>query len=86
MLEAERHKAAFGRVDDWAVKFLQLVEDDVTATIIQVHNSFLSFYIRYLGFINSYFLRLCLDQGFGGGKEKKMEKLVYLTVLNGWIL
>ncbi|GFY80585.1 DNA-binding protein [Actinidia rufa] len=35
LLEAERQKAAFGRVDDWAVKFLQLVEDDVTATIIQ---------------------------------------------------
>ncbi|PSS21155.1 Glucuronosyltransferase 47 A [Actinidia chinensis var. chinensis] len=36
MLEADRQKAAFGRVDDWAVKFLQLVEDDVIATVIQV--------------------------------------------------
>lgn len=37
LLEAERQKAAFGHVDDWAVEFLQLGEDDVIATVIQVH-------------------------------------------------
>ncbi|KAI7997999.1 putative glucuronosyltransferase Os01g0926700 [Camellia lanceoleosa] len=36
LLEAERQKTASGRVDDWATMFLQLVEDDVVATIIQV--------------------------------------------------
>ncbi|KAM7524539.1 hypothetical protein LguiA_014441 [Lonicera macranthoides] len=36
LLEAERQKATFGYVDDWAVKFLQLNEDDVFATFIQV--------------------------------------------------
>ncbi|KAG5552415.1 hypothetical protein RHGRI_010480 [Rhododendron griersonianum] len=36
LLEAERQKAAFGQVDDWAVEFLQLGEDDVIATVIQV--------------------------------------------------
>ncbi|GMP86937.1 hypothetical protein CsSME_00039515 [Camellia sinensis var. sinensis] len=35
LLEAERQKTASGRVDDWATMFLQLVEDDVVATIIQ---------------------------------------------------
>lgn len=37
LLEAERQKAALGYVDDWAVNFLQLNEDDVFATFIQVH-------------------------------------------------
>ncbi|XP_059646319.1 uncharacterized protein LOC132292199 isoform X1 [Cornus florida] len=36
LLEAERQKSAFGRVEDWAVKFLQLSDDDVFATFIQV--------------------------------------------------
>jgi len=36
LLEAERQKAAFGHVDDWAVEFLKLTEDDVTTTLIQV--------------------------------------------------
>lgn len=36
LLEAERQKATFGRVDDWAVKFLELGDDDVIATVIQV--------------------------------------------------
>ncbi|KAF2286040.1 hypothetical protein GH714_009870 [Hevea brasiliensis] len=36
LLEAERQKAAFGRSDDWAVEFLQLVEDDVFTTFVQV--------------------------------------------------
>ncbi|KAL5744044.1 hypothetical protein ACOSP7_026901 [Xanthoceras sorbifolium] len=36
LLEAERQKAAFGRVDDWAEQFLQLSEDDVFTTIVQV--------------------------------------------------
>ncbi|CAL5341017.1 unnamed protein product [Camellia sinensis] len=36
LLEAERQKTASGRVDDWATMLLQLVEDDVVATIIQV--------------------------------------------------
>ncbi|CAL5341021.1 unnamed protein product [Camellia sinensis] len=35
-LEAERQKTTSRRVDDWATMFLQLVEDDVVATIIQV--------------------------------------------------
>lgn len=37
LLEAERQKATFGRVDDWAVKFLELGDDDVIATVIQVY-------------------------------------------------
>ena len=36
LLEAERQKTAFGRVEDWAVQLLQLSEDDVFATFIQV--------------------------------------------------
>lgn len=36
LLEAERQKTAFGRVEDWAMAFLQLSEDDVFATFIQV--------------------------------------------------
>ncbi|KAA8518213.1 hypothetical protein F0562_015687 [Nyssa sinensis] len=36
LLEAERQKTVFGHVEDWAVKFLQLSEDDVFATFIQV--------------------------------------------------
>ncbi|KAK0596596.1 hypothetical protein LWI29_017159 [Acer saccharum] len=36
LLEAERQKAAFGRVDDWAEQFLQLSEDDVFSTVVQV--------------------------------------------------
>lgn len=36
LLEAERQKAVFGHVDDWAVEFLKLTEDDVTTTLIQV--------------------------------------------------
>ncbi|XP_010265756.1 PREDICTED: uncharacterized protein LOC104603432 isoform X1 [Nelumbo nucifera] len=36
LLEAERQKRASGRVDDWAVEFLRLSEDDVLATFIQV--------------------------------------------------
>ncbi|WJX11200.1 adenylosuccinate synthase [Trifolium repens] len=36
LLEAERQKSAFGHVDDWAVEFLKLTEDDVTTTLIQV--------------------------------------------------
>lgn len=36
MLEAERQKSAFGHIDDWAVEFLKLTEDDVFATLMQV--------------------------------------------------
>lgn len=36
LLEAERQKSMSGRVDDWAVEFLKLKEDDVFATLIQV--------------------------------------------------
>jgi hypothetical protein len=36
LLEAERQKSSFGHVDDWAVEFLKLTEDDVTTTLIQV--------------------------------------------------
>lgn len=36
LLEAERQKTAIGHVDDWAVEFLKLTEDDVFATLIQV--------------------------------------------------
>lgn len=36
LLEAERQKSAFGHVEDWAVKLLQLSEDDVFSTFIQV--------------------------------------------------
>uniref|UniRef100_A0A5B6Z8Z3 EGF-like domain-containing protein n=1 Tax=Davidia involucrata TaxID=16924 RepID=A0A5B6Z8Z3_DAVIN len=36
LLEAERQKTVFGHVEDWAVKFLQLSQDDVFATFIQV--------------------------------------------------
>ncbi|KAG6690791.1 hypothetical protein I3842_10G030800 [Carya illinoinensis] len=36
MLEAERQKTVFGHVEDWAVEFLRLIEDDVFATFIQV--------------------------------------------------
>lgn len=37
VLEAERQKTAFGHVEDWAVQFQQLSEDDVFATLIQVY-------------------------------------------------
>lgn len=37
MLEAERQKSAFGRLEDWAFEFSQLVEDDVFATFVQVY-------------------------------------------------
>ncbi|KAK4581583.1 hypothetical protein RGQ29_024973 [Quercus rubra] len=36
MLEADRQKTAFGHVEDWAVALLQLIEDDVFATFVQV--------------------------------------------------
>lgn len=38
LLEAERQKTVFGRVEDWAKKLAQLKEDDVFATLIQVSN------------------------------------------------
>ena len=37
MLEAERQKSAFGRVEDWAAEFTKLIEDDVFATVVQVY-------------------------------------------------
>ena len=37
LLEAERQKTAFGRVEDWAVQFLQQTEDDVFTTFLQVY-------------------------------------------------
>ena len=36
LLEAERQKTGFGRVEDWAVQFLQQTEDDVFTTFLQV--------------------------------------------------
>ena len=36
MLEAERQKNAHSHMDDWAVQFSQMVEDDVFATFLQV--------------------------------------------------
>ncbi|CAK9157198.1 unnamed protein product [Ilex paraguariensis] len=36
LLEAERQKTEFGHVEDWALELLQLTEDDVFATFIQV--------------------------------------------------
>ncbi|KAG5003480.1 hypothetical protein JHK82_027492 [Glycine max] len=36
LLEAERRKTAIGHVDDWAVEFLKLTEDDAFATLIQI--------------------------------------------------
>lgn len=36
LLEAERQKTAFGYVEDWAVEFLRLTDDDVVATFVQV--------------------------------------------------
>ncbi|KAF8398413.1 hypothetical protein HHK36_017340 [Tetracentron sinense] len=36
LLEAERQKTVFSRVDDWAEEFLRLSEDDVFGTFIQV--------------------------------------------------
>ncbi|KAM7271751.1 hypothetical protein ACFE04_030965 [Oxalis oulophora] len=36
LLEAERQKSAYGRVEDWAIHFLELGEDDAFTTIIQV--------------------------------------------------
>ncbi|KAL5137596.1 putative glucuronoxylan glucuronosyltransferase F8H [Glycine soja] len=36
LLEAERQKTAIGHVDDWAVEFLKLTEDDAFATLIQI--------------------------------------------------
>lgn len=36
LLEAERQKSLSGRVDDWAVEFSKLEDDDVFATFIQV--------------------------------------------------
>lgn len=40
VLEAERQKAIRGSVEDWGLKFLQLEEDDVFATFIQVYVMF----------------------------------------------
>lgn len=37
VLEAERQKAVRGSVEDWGLKFSQLMEDDVLATFIQVY-------------------------------------------------
>ncbi|KAK9921833.1 hypothetical protein M0R45_030329 [Rubus argutus] len=36
LLEAERQKTSFGHMDDWAVEFSQLIEDDVFQTFVQV--------------------------------------------------
>ncbi|KAL5569670.1 hypothetical protein UlMin_026245 [Ulmus minor] len=36
MLEAKRQKAAYGRMEDWAVQFSELFEDDVFATFVQI--------------------------------------------------
>ena len=36
LLEAERQKTGFGRVEDWAVQFLKQTEDDVFTTFLQV--------------------------------------------------
>jgi len=36
LLEAERQKTAIGHVDDWAIEFLKLTEDDVSTTLMQV--------------------------------------------------
>lgn len=36
LLEAERQKSAFGHVEDWAVQFQQLTEDDAFSTFLQV--------------------------------------------------
>ncbi|KAI3973582.1 hypothetical protein MKW92_033308 [Papaver armeniacum] len=36
LLEAERQKTTFGHVEDWAIEFLRLIEDDVFSTFIQV--------------------------------------------------
>ncbi|KAI3996940.1 hypothetical protein MKX01_021216 [Papaver californicum] len=36
LLEAERQKTTFGHVEDWAIEFLRLTEDDVFSTFIQV--------------------------------------------------
>ena len=44
LLEAERRKTAIGHVDDWAVEFLKLTEDDAFATLIQVLLFFLANY------------------------------------------
>lgn len=48
LLEAERQRAAFGFVEDWAVQLLQLVEDDVFATFLQVQLCEYSFYLLNL--------------------------------------
>ena len=37
LLEAERQKNDFGRMDDWAVQFSQLIEDVVFQTFVQVN-------------------------------------------------
>lgn len=37
LLEAERQKTSFGHMDDWAVEFSQLIEDDVFQTFVQVN-------------------------------------------------
>ncbi|KAJ4837513.1 hypothetical protein Tsubulata_037183 [Turnera subulata] len=36
LLEAQRQRSAFGHVEDWAIQLLQLAEDDVFTTFIQV--------------------------------------------------
>lgn len=36
MLEAERQNATIGLVEDWAVRFQELTEDDVFTTLMQV--------------------------------------------------
>ena len=37
LLEAERQKNILGLVEDWAIEFSKLLEDDVFATLIQVY-------------------------------------------------
>lgn len=36
VLEAERQKAVYGYLEDWADEFSQLIEDDAVATVLQV--------------------------------------------------
>lgn len=37
LLEAERQKTTYGYTEDWATNFLQLNEDDVFTTFVQVY-------------------------------------------------
>lgn len=64
LLEAERQKAAFGRVDDWAIEFLKLTEDDMLTTLIQV------FIFLYSIIID----RLCTLQGFSNWNLEDIER------------